>query len=207
LYFLEVQYYRLPTVFANLMVKVFTYLEQNNPAQDFCAVVLFANRSLEPDALVPVDDLITGGKLRRFYLDEILEPANAPLGLSILYLIRETETDAPVKACELISRAKSEIGDEEVRKNLIRLIETVIVYKLPHLTWEEVQSMLQVHDIRETRVFQQGKEEGLKEGIEKGIAKSIAKLAAKKFPAAEIAALLDIDVEQVRMVMAAVDQK
>jgi predicted transposase YdaD len=53
LYFLEVQFYYLPSVFAGLMSKVFTYLKQNDPGQTFCGVVLFANRSLEPTAVDP----------------------------------------------------------------------------------------------------------------------------------------------------------
>jgi predicted transposase YdaD len=35
--------------------------------------------------------------------------------------------------------------------DLIQLIETVIICKLPRLSREEVQTMLKVHDIRETR--------------------------------------------------------
>jgi predicted transposase YdaD len=50
------------------------------------------------------------------------------------------------------------------------LIETVVIYKLPRLSREGIQTMLQVHDIRESRVYQEAKEEGLKEGVEKGIA-------------------------------------
>jgi predicted transposase/invertase (TIGR01784 family) len=165
LYFLEAQFYRLPTLFANLMVKVFTYLEQNDPAQDFCAVVLFADRSLEPDALVPVEDLIHGGKLRRFYLEELTEPVDAPLGLSIVHLIQRSEGNAAVKARELIVRAKTEIDDVAMRKDLIGLIETVILYKLPSLTRNEVEAMLQIHDIRESRVYQEAKAEGREEGL------------------------------------------
>ena len=48
LYFVEVQFYARPNIYADLMTKVFTYLKQHNSAQDFCGVVLFANRSLEP---------------------------------------------------------------------------------------------------------------------------------------------------------------
>jgi predicted transposase YdaD len=104
-------------------------------------------------------------------------------------------------ASELIARAKTEIGDAALRTDLIQLIETVIIYKLPRLTREEVQGMLKVHDIRETRVYQEGVEEGEGIGIEKAIA--IAKLAAKKTPAAEIAVKLKLDVALVRKVIAA----
>jgi len=197
LYFLEVQFYYLPSVFADLLVKVYTYLKQHEPGQPFCGVVLFASRSLEPVELVPYQPLLEAGLIRRFYLDEMVELANAPLGLSILYLIRQTESHAPVTARELIARVKTEIVAEAMRTDLIELIETVIIYKLPRLSREEIQTMLQVHDIRESRVYQ----EALQEGIEKGIAMAIAKMAAKKMAAEEIAAILELDVERVRQVL------
>src|SRR5580704_4949749 len=53
LYFLEVQFYRLDSVFADLLVKVYTYLKQHEPGQPFYGVVLFASRSLEPTELSP----------------------------------------------------------------------------------------------------------------------------------------------------------
>ncbi len=57
--------------------------------------------------------------------------------------------------------------------------------------------MLQVHDIRETRVYQEAKEEGMKEGI----ALAIVKMAAKNLPAEEIAQILEVDMELVRQVL------
>ncbi len=215
LYFLEVQFYSLPSIFADLLVKVYTYLKQHDPGQPYCGVILFATRHLEPERLAPYQPLLEAGLIRRFYLDEMLELANAPLGLSILYLIRQTESIAPGTARELIVRAKSEIEDESLRADLIELIETVIIYKLPRLTREEIQTMLQVHDIRESRVYQEAKEEGLKEGLKKGIEKgiekgisiAIAKLAANKnMSATEIAAILELDVELVRQAMANSDR-
>ncbi|HYV36650.1 MAG TPA: hypothetical protein VE988_13155 [Gemmataceae bacterium] len=66
--------------------------------------------------------------------------------------------------------------------------------------------MLKVHDIRETRVYQEAKEEGLKEGIKEGTVNAIVKMAAKKFPAAEIASILEVDVELVQRILAGVDR-
>ncbi len=204
LYFLEVQFYQLPSVFADLLTKVYTYLKQHDPGQSFCGVVLFANRSLEPEELTPYQPLLDTGLIRRFYLEELPELANAPLGLSILYLIRQTDSQAQAMARNLVARARAEIGDEALRADLIELIETIIIYKLPRLSREEIQIMLQVHDIRESRVYQEAKEEGLKEGIEKGIA--IARLAAEQKSVAEIAAILEVDVELVRQVLAQADR-
>jgi predicted transposase/invertase (TIGR01784 family) len=197
LYFLEVQFYRLPSVFADLLVKVYTYLKQNDPGQLFCGVILFADRSLEPLELAPYRPLIRDGLIRCFYLNEMPELANSPLGLSILFLIQKAESDAPRNARELIGRVKAEVEDAALRADLIELIETVIIYKLPRLTRKEIQAMLQIHDIRESRVYQ----DAVQEGFEKGIITAITKMANKKMSADEIAAILDLDVELVRRAM------
>ena len=105
--------------------------------------------------------------------------------------------EAPAKARELIARAAREIGDEALRADLIELIERVIIYKLPQLSREEIQTMLQIQDIRQSRVYKEAKEEGLKEGI--AIANAIAKMAAKKMTAEEIATNLKVDVELVQL--------
>lgn len=147
------------------------------------------------------------------------ELAGAPLGLSILYLLRQTESQAPEMARDLIARARSEIGDEALLVNLIELIETVIIYKLPSLNREEIQAMLKVHDIRESRVYQEalkeGKEEGLKEGEEKGLKEgeekglkvAIGKMAARKMSVEEIASILEVNIDMVQQVLAETDRQ
>jgi len=197
LYFVEVQFYARASIFADLLAKVFTYLKQHNPAQDFCGVVLFASRSLEPADTTPVRALLASGQVRPFYLDEMPELANAPLGLSILYLIRREESEAPAVARELVARVKREIADVALRDDLLELIETVIIYKLAQFSREEIQAMLQVKDIRETRVYR----EAMEEGEQKATARHIANLAAKQMPVEEIASALEVEIEFVREVL------
>jgi predicted transposase/invertase (TIGR01784 family) len=201
-YFLEVQFYALPSVFADLLVKAYTYLKQHDPGQGFQGVVVFASRSLEPAELAPYQPLLDAEIIRRFYLDEMPELADAPLGLSILYLIRQSENQAPVSARELVNRVRSEIADEALRANLLELIETIVIYRLPRLSREEIQTMLQIHDLRESRVYQEAKEEGKQEGLQEGIHLAIANFIAKNMSAAEIASLLGLDVDLIRKVMA-----
>jgi predicted transposase/invertase (TIGR01784 family) len=137
------------------------------------------------------------------------EIAEAPLGLSILYLIRQTESHAAATAQAMVARSKREIEDAALRTELVELIETVILYKLPRLSREEIQAMLQVHDIRETRVYQEAKEEDRKEGIEterqrsfQEKLRSIEKMAALKMSAETIADLLGLELDLVRKEMA-----
>jgi predicted transposase/invertase (TIGR01784 family) len=197
LYFLEVQFYYLPSVFADLLVKAFTYLKRHDPTQSFRGVVLFAERALEPTELAPYRPLLDAGVIQRFYLDEMPELANAPLGLSILYLIRQPESQAPDAARELVARAKQEIDDAAQRANLLELIETVIIYRLPRLSREEIQAMLKIHDIRESRVYQEAKAEGIEEERARLI-RSILNWAALKVTPEQIADNLGLDLELVR---------
>lgn len=201
LYFVEVQFYKLATVYAGLLAKAYSYLKEHDPSQRFLAVILFATRALEPEERDPYQALIDAGQVRCFFLEEIPELANAPLGLSILYLIRKTEAEAAAAARELVARAKREIADEAMRDDLIELIETVIIYKLSRLSREEVQAMLHVHDLRETRVYQEAKEEGIKQERQRNLEeklRAVSKLAACHLPPEQIADILGLDEATVR---------
>lgn len=81
------------------------------------------------------------------------------------------------------------------------MIETTILYKLPRLSREEIQAMLEVHDIRETRLFQEALQEGREEEIKKRDP-AIARMAAAGMPPAQIASFLEVNVEKVRQVLA-----
>src|SRR5262249_33102658 len=92
IYFVEVQFYPLKSVFADLLAKVYIYLKQHDPGQPYLGVVLFASRSLEPKEIEPYRPLLEFGYIRCFYLDEL--PESPHLGLSILRLIPRPEEEA-----------------------------------------------------------------------------------------------------------------
>ena len=168
IYFLESLFYRYGPVYADIMTKAFSFHKRNDPEQPFKAVVLFARRTMAPQITGVYAVLQTAGYLEIHYLNELPEPPNSPLSLSILKLIGKSKGRAPEVARTLIARTEAEIADETTRANLVQFIETVIISKLPKLTREEIQKMLGVRDIRKTRVYQDAKKEGVEEGIEKG---------------------------------------
>src|SRR6266852_8730457 len=59
LYFLEVQFQRSAKFYANLFAKVYSFLEENDPGQDWKAVAIFASRQLEPKRLGPYEELLS----------------------------------------------------------------------------------------------------------------------------------------------------
>jgi predicted transposase YdaD len=66
--------------------------------------------------------------------------------------------DAIAKAKELLMRTKP----------LSKTIETIIVYKFPSLSREEIERMLGLSELRQTKVYQEALEEGREEGIAEG---------------------------------------
>jgi predicted transposase/invertase (TIGR01784 family) len=84
LFFVEVQFQRTPKFYANLFGKVFWYLEENDPGQEWLAAAIFADRSMEPKYLGPYKELLNSERVKRIYLDEHPMPAELSFGLSIL---------------------------------------------------------------------------------------------------------------------------
>jgi predicted transposase/invertase (TIGR01784 family) len=53
-------------------------------------------------------------------------------------------------------------------KSRIAIIETIIIYKFPRLSYHEIEAMLNLEEIKQTRVYQDAKLEGKQEGIQQG---------------------------------------
>ena len=91
------------------------------------------------------------------------------MGDSILKLIVESENKAGELAKNLIERTKQEVENSINQQQLQELIETIIIYKFPKLSYEEIEKMLNLEEIKQTRVYQDAKEEGKLEGKLEGI--------------------------------------
>ena len=88
------------------------------------------------------------------------------------------------------------------RRELIDLIETVVIAHFLSLSLKEIEAMLKVKDLRETRVYQEALEEGEAKGLEKGLAKGREEIAlrllAENLPVAKIAELTSLTVQRIR---------
>lgn len=105
---------------------------------------------------------------------------------------------ALVQAQELIPEVRSWTGPVENRDKVLQLIETIVLHQFPRLTRKEVEKMLQVESIRETRVFQEALEEGREEGRENATETFARRLLAKKYPLKEIADLTGLSAAQIK---------
>jgi predicted transposase/invertase (TIGR01784 family) len=89
--------------------------------------------------------------------------------LSLLQLIGLKEELAPQKGRQLIERARVEATEPLSPEKVIELIETVFVYKFPNLSRQEIEQMLGLNELKQTRVYQEALEEGLQQGMQQGM--------------------------------------
>jgi len=105
-----------------------------------------------------------------FYLDEVLAQSPDPgPGLGLIGLILAEPADSARQARELYRSAAAE------RAWILNWVETILVYKLPTLSREEIKMVLDLQevDLKRSRfyqeIFAEGREEGHEEGRDQGV--------------------------------------
>jgi hypothetical protein len=87
---------------------------------------------------------------------------------------------------------------KQFQRMLLQFIETVIVHQFPSWSRQEIEKMLRVTDVSQTRVFQEALEQGREEGTEKTIETVALRLLKMGRPVAEIAQATDLTSAQIR---------
>ena len=162
IYFVEVQFQPKPDFYWELIAEINIYLNQFKPVQDWQGVALFAKRSLDVGELTAYQqELINSGRIKRIYLDE-LPPGS--IGMGLIELIVSQEAQAPELVKTLMARTKTEVENDREKQGIIELLETVLLSKFSQLSRQEIEAMFLVSDIKQTRVYQEAKQEGRQDG-------------------------------------------
>ncbi len=172
LIFAEVQYQKDPKIYARLVSEIALYLYQTAPRHDWRAVVIFPNQNTEPRGSEHYREFFDSGRIQAIYLDQLPKQAQG-LGVQLIHLIGVDEVSVP----EQLKTIKSAINASPTASQSawLDLLETILVYKLPRLSRDEVKEML--GDIlnvqlKQTRfyqdVFAEGQQEGQKKGRQEG---------------------------------------
>ena len=192
IYFVEVQCYKDNEFYDRLFTSIFLYFSQYQPPNDdWLAIVIYDKRSNERPFPLRYRALLEP-HLRRFYLDELEDISDDSLGLGIIKLIVETENKVEQLAKRLINQVEEEFSDTVTQQKVLKFIETIVIYKFPNLSREEIEAMFNLNIIKDTKVYQEAKEEGKLE--------LVPKLIEEGLTIQRIAEMLEIDVETVRKV-------
>ncbi len=193
-YLVEVQFQPDTSLYYRVFAELFLFLRQYQPSHHWQIVVIYPNRSIEREQTLHFGNLLALNQVRRIYLDELGEAAERSLGVGVVKLVIEPEETAGQLARYLIEQAQQQLTDEAVQRDLINLIETIIVYKLPQKSREEIAAMLGLSELKKTRFYQEVFEEGKQEGKQE----AIPQLLLMGLSLEQIAQALDLPIEVVQ---------
>jgi predicted transposase YdaD len=147
---------------------------------DWQAVVIYPSRSMEQSDVYPHRSLLDGLQVHRVYLNELGDIRQLPLGLALMILTLIEEERAPQEARYLLMRTQQEVLEPDVRRGIIEIVTTIMVYKFTQMSRVEVEAMLAV-SLQETRVYQEAKAEGEQVGELREAKSLVLRLLARRF--------------------------
>ena len=218
IYFVEVQFQPKEDFYWRLFTEIFVYLGQYKPKNDWLAVAVFANRNLDPGLPIQYRAFLSSQQLKFVYLSELSKPSDPSLGLGIVQLALGSSQEAVQLTKKLMLKARQSVEDIAFQRQVIELIESTLVYKFTELSREEIEAMFALSDLKQTKVYQEGKEEGklegLKEGKEEGLEEgkvsgkleSVPGFLALGLTVEQIATALGLDVEVVQQAAVPAEQ-
>ena len=166
LFFVEVQFQSDADFYSRFMTEIFLYLRQYQPTAPWRAVVIYPSRRVDIAQTRHYEELLNSERVRRLYIDELSAEGSGSLGVRLVQLVVTSEADAVAAARSLVAQARQEIEEPSQQAQALNLIETMMVYKLPYYSREEIQRMLGFTDIdlKQTQFYQDVHAEGRQEG-------------------------------------------
>ncbi len=146
--------------------------------------------------------------MRRIYLNELENIPQTSIGLATVQLITLSKAKAIDSTRKLIQRVREELTPDQKPQELLQLIETILVYKLPLLNRREIETMFSLDELKQTQYFQdvreEARQEGRQEGREEGrlnkALEAVPRLLALGLSVEQVASALELEVKQVKAI-------
>ncbi len=164
LIFVEVQYQADNDFYGRLFSEMTLYLYQNKPKRDWLVLVIYPHRTIEKKPSIEFLPFLNLPQIHRIYLEDYQNRSDLSPSLEFIRLIASDKQQTICQAKALAERL------DKIDLDGLDLIETILVYKLPHLNREEIRKMLSVYEIKlqDTRFYQEVSAEGKQEGLQEG---------------------------------------
>jgi predicted transposase/invertase (TIGR01784 family) len=163
-WFVEVQFGRDPKFYGRFFGEIYFYLDLHQDTEDWQAVVIFPKRSIEPKRRHLYRANLASDQVHRIYLDELTDVPTESFGVGLMQLILADSEDAIPQAQALLTKTHTQGQTNSKIAAIIEIIETILIYKFPLLGREEIERMLGLGELRETKVYQEALHEGEQTG-------------------------------------------
>jgi predicted transposase/invertase (TIGR01784 family) len=195
--------------YANLFAKVFSYLDYNDPDQDWRALAVFEGRKVEPRSQPGYATLLESHHVHRIYLDELPRTEKVTPGWRILQLVTAPNEQTREIVSDLLDQSKRESSSARGQA-IVQLVEELLMRRFTGFDRLEIRTMFKLHDLKESKVWKEAEQIGEERGVEKGIrqgreegreeerAHSVRRLQARGMTQKEIAEVLGIPLADVR---------
>jgi predicted transposase/invertase (TIGR01784 family) len=175
LIFAEIQFQPDQNFYGRFCSEIGLYLYQQKPGRDWLAFVLYPTKATEKPPATEFAYFLSLPQLKRIYLEDyqhVDDPAYALLKLIAC------PADETVPFVQTLTAEP-----DKLNKDMLEFIETVLVYKLPDLSREEIRIMLALNDVqlKQTRFYQEVAEECMQEGTLKGETQLLSRQINKRF--------------------------
>lgn len=120
------------------------------------------------------------------------------LEVSAIRLMGAKNDAATDQALQLIERTKTEATDAMNRQRVLELIQTIFIYKFPNLTRSEIETMLGLSELKQTRVYQEAEQAGKEEKQAEMLEITVPLLLEKGMTIEEIAQRYNLTVETIQ---------
>lgn len=163
--------------YGRLFSEVTLYLHLNKPKRKWLALVIYPNRKIEKTASIEFLPFLNLPQLHRIYLEDYQNRSDLSPTLEYIRLIVSDKQQTITQAKALADRL------DKIDLEGLDFIETILVYKLPHLSREEIKKMLSVYEVelKQTRFYQEIAEEERKEGRQEECLNLISRQLRRKF--------------------------
>jgi predicted transposase/invertase (TIGR01784 family) len=167
-WFIEVQMQYDAIFYQRFFAELYLYLDLHPKTVDWQAIVIFPDRSTEPVNQRLYRANLSSDQVHRVYLEDFSNISTESVGIGLMQLIVADTIDAISKAKELLTQTQPLSKTDAKFAVIMEIIETIAVYKFPSLSREEIENMLGLSELRQTKVYQEALEEGIVTGEQRG---------------------------------------
>jgi predicted transposase/invertase (TIGR01784 family) len=167
-WFIETQMQDDPEFYHRFFAEIHLYLKLHPRTYDWQAIVIFPSRNIEPKNRRLYRANLSSDQVHRVYLEDFSGTSTESVGIGLMQLIVADTIDAIAKAKELLTKTQPLSKTDAKFAAILEMIETIVVYKFPSLSREEIENMLGLSELRQTKVYQEALEEGEQIGEQRG---------------------------------------
>ena len=190
--FVEAQFQLDNDFYSRWFTQIFLFIYRQRWQGPWRAVVIFPSRKVDTPPSVAYQLLLDSPWVKRVYLEDLKERTDLTPGLQLMQLI-VAEPEVAVSQAQALLLVRGGPAADPDWRGWLDLIETIVVYKLPHLSREEIQRMLHLPEVelKQTRFYQdvfaegrtEGRTEGRAEGQQQGEAALVLRLLRRRLGA------------------------